>query len=123
MADRKKCVIANLLPSAVRGAVTDSASASEKVGEQFADMAAYLAVTAVTGTSPNLTLFVDESIDNGTTWHQVAAFTAATGATTEKEAIARPIGRMHRFRHTITGSATPTVTFAAWLLFEREGPS
>lgn len=72
-------------------------------------IAAFLDVTAVSGTTPSMTVSVEESHD-GTTWRSVGAFAAKTAAGTERKSfvIAEPF---YRYVWTITGT-TPSFTFS-----------
>lgn len=76
-----------------------------------------LAVTAASGTTPSLTVKVQDSID-GTNWNDIATFTAATGVTAEVKRVAAPIGNTIRAVSTITGT-TPSFTFS--VLAQAEG--
>lgn len=91
-------------------------------------------ITALSGTSPTLTVRVQYTID-GVTWHDLDTTNAqttalnATGKTVLKvypgltaaanAACNSPLPPVHRLAWTIGGSATPTVTFstAATYLF------
>lgn len=71
-------------------------------------------VTAVGGTDPNLALSVEWSTDNGTTWFAAEpadAFTAITAATKKVKDFTIK-GTHYRVVWTITGTLTPSVTFA-----------
>lgn len=75
--------------------------------------AVYLNISAVSGTSPSLTVFVDGTAD-GTNFAQVAAFTAQTAAGTVAVAFAFP-AQAYRLRWTISGT-TPSFTFSATMV-------
>ena len=69
-----------------------------------------LNVTAASGTSPSLAVFVEDSFD-GTTWNQIAAFAAKTAAGVEVVNISTPFTDRVRVRWAITGT-TPSFTFS-----------
>jgi len=62
-----------------------------------------LAVTAVAGTTPNLVVVVEDSLD-GVTWYQLAAFTTATAVGSQVVNIGKPFTDHLRWRWTITGT-------------------
>jgi hypothetical protein len=68
-----------------------------------------LDITAASGTSPTLTVSVEQSHD-GTTWRAHSSFAAATGATTERKNFGA-IDRYARATWTI-GGTTPSFTFS-----------
>ena len=71
-------------------------------------------VTAVSGTTPTLTLTLQDSVDGGSTWNThttVLNAVAATGVTVARvNMVATPIAEMYRFAWTI-GGTTPSFTF------------
>jgi len=72
--------------------------------------AAYLHVTAASGTTPNLVAKVQHSADNST-WADLATFTAVTAANAYQRASGTgTVNRYLRAQFTITGS-TPSFTF------------
>jgi hypothetical protein len=83
-------------------------SASVQVGG-YNGLVAYLNVTAVSGTTPSLTIKVQDSAD-GTTWYDVpsAAFTAVT-ATGQQRLVVNSIGNFVRAVSTVSGT-TPSFT-------------
>ncbi len=69
-----------------------------------------LAVTAVAGTSPSMTLTLETSPDGSTGWVSVAAFTAATAVSSQRK-VFTGLDRFVRLNVTaFSGSATPSVT-------------
>ncbi|HZU13900.1 MAG TPA: hypothetical protein VFB58_13745 [Chloroflexota bacterium] len=78
----------------------------------------FLNVTAASGTTPQLNVFVDTSDDGGTTWYQLAqlgpANITAAGQYTLALGLgstAGPFGNTIRIRWTVAGT-TPSFTFA-----------
>lgn len=71
-----------------------------------------LVVSAASGTTPTLNVFVEDSIDGGATWNQVAAFGQKTAVASEVIRVADtvPFGRLLRVRWAIAGT-TPSFTF------------
>lgn len=72
---------------------------------------AHLHVTAVSGTTPNLTAVVQHS-SNGSTWATLGTFTAATAATSEFITGTGTVNRYVRISWTVTGT-TPSFTAQA----------
>lgn len=68
---------------------------------------ASLDVTAASGTTPSATVKIQTSFD-GSTWRDVASFTAATAATAERKSFPG-IDRYVRAAWTVTGT-TPSLT-------------
>lgn len=104
-----------VLPSAAR---TSSGTSSALCGLGGYDrFAMALVVTAVSGTSPTLDVTWQHSIDGGTTWFTVVAFTQKTTAVNELRvesevlaATAEVWGDCMRVSYTI-GGTTPSFTF------------
>lgn len=69
-----------------------------------------LDVTAITGTTPSLAVFVEDSLD-GVNWNVLATFAAKTAAGREVLNVTTPFADQVRVRWTITGT-TPSSTFA-----------
>lgn len=70
-----------------------------------------LNVTAFSGTTPSLAVVVEDTLD-GTVFFPLATFVAKTGTGTEVINVTSPFANRIRVRWTITGTATPTFTFA-----------
>lgn len=96
-----------LVPSAARTANGDS-GIWEGYGPT-STLRVQLNVTAISGTSPNLTVFVEDSLD-GTNWNQLFAFAARTAVGREVLDFTGPYSDMIRVRWVITGT-TPSATF------------
>lgn len=69
-----------------------------------------LAVTAASGTTPNLAVTVETSGDGGSTWQTVGTFAAKTATGTERKSFSG-IDRLARVSWAITGT-TPSFTFS-----------
>lgn len=95
----------NTIASAAR-TVTGNSGALDASG--FSMLAAFLNVTAASGTTPSMTVSVEESND-GSTWRAVGSFAAKTAVSNERKsfAIAEPF---YRYVWTISGT-TPSFTF------------
>lgn len=90
-------------------------------GEDYGDidrLKAQLDVTAASGTTPNLTAFVETTLD-GTNWDVVGTFAAKTAAGREVITINPWQGRQLRVRWVITGT-TPSFTFSVRVLAEKD---
>jgi hypothetical protein len=74
---------------------------------------AQLDVTAASGTTPNLVVLIEDTLD-GTNWNTVGTFAAKTAAGREVINITTPFADTCRVSWTITGT-TPSFTFSvAW---------
>ena len=69
-----------------------------------------LDVTAASGTTPSLTVLIEDTLD-GTNWNTIGTFAAATAATREVIDITTPYAGTIRASWTITGT-TPSFTFS-----------
>lgn len=88
----------------------------------YTKFAAQLAVSAASGTTPTLDVTWQHSIDGGTTWFTVVAFTQRTAAANElkveaevEAATAEVYGDCMRIIWTI-GGTTPSFTFSSTLV-------
>ncbi|MFI9552646.1 hypothetical protein [Nonomuraea endophytica] len=88
----------------------DSASVDNGASSTNGGVAA-LHVTAVTGTTPSLTVKVQHSADN-VSFADLITFTAATAATSERKTVTGTVNRYVREQHTLSGT-TPNFTYAA----------
>lgn len=97
-----------LVASAARTTSSDSG-----IWDGFSDsstLRALLNVTAASGTTPNLTVFIEDTLD-GTNWFVIGTFAAKTAAGTEMLSITTPFCNRIRVRWVITGT-TPSFTFS-----------
>lgn len=69
-----------------------------------------LSVTAVSGTSPSMTVVLEDTID-GTNWNTIGTFAAKTAAGREVINVTTPFAETVRATWTITGT-TPSFTFS-----------
>jgi hypothetical protein len=91
---------------------TGGQSAGDGVTDNAALLAVLVNVSAVSGTSPSLTIGVQWSADGGATWADadpVDTFTAITAAGVKAKTFQRK-SPMHRITWAITGT-TPSFTF------------
>lgn len=103
-----------IVPSAAR--TTGGTAVS---GESYApidNIRAQLDVTAASGTTPNLTVFVETTVDD-VNWDVIGTFAAKTAVGREVITIGNLIGTEVRIRWVITGT-TPSFTFAVKLVGE-----
>lgn len=96
-----------LVPSAAR--TTGGTAVSGEDYGPIDRLRAQLNVTAAAGTTPNLTVFVENTLD-GTNWDVAGTFAAKTAAGREVITINPLLGRSIRVRWVITGT-TPSFTF------------
>lgn len=106
-----------LVPSAAR--TTGGTAASGEPYGTIEDVKAQLDVTAASGTTPNLTAFIETTVD-GTNWDVVGTFAAKTAAGREVITINNFIGNNLRARWVITGT-TPSFTFSIKIVAEGLG--
>lgn len=103
--------IATLVPS---GARTSSADSGPLLGfgTEVGALRLELAVTAVSGTTPSMTVVVEDTLD-GVNWNTLGTFTAVTAAGEQVLNVAQPFADQLRVRWTITGT-TPSFTFSVF---------
>ncbi len=106
-----------VVPSAARTAAGQTATL-EGYGPT-ATLRAQLNVTDAAGTSPNLTAFIEDSLD-GVSWNVVGTFAAKTAVGREVINVTSPYADMLRVRWAITGT-TPSFTFAVVLFSQAPG--
>jgi len=70
-----------------------------------------LDVSAASGTTPSLTVLVEDSFDGGTNWNTIGTFAAKTAVSREALNITTPLSELIRVSWTITGT-TPSFTFS-----------
>lgn len=90
-------------------------------GEDFGSInrvRAQLDVTAVSGTTPSMTVVIESTLD-GTNWDALGTFTAKTAVAREVITINPWIGRQLRARWTVSGT-TPSFTFSVRIQGERD---
>lgn len=85
------------------GAAVDNTDATTGGG------AGILHVTAATGTTPNLAVKIQHSVDNSV-WVDLITFTAATAATSERLTVSGTVNRYVRAIRTVSGT-TPSFTY------------
>lgn len=73
----------------------------------------YLAVTAVSGTTPSLTAVYQTSPDDGVTWFDNASSTAITAASNVMIKLSGTVGERARLNYTVSGT-TPSFTITSW---------
>jgi hypothetical protein len=72
---------------------------------------AVLTISAVVGTNPTLDVYLETSIDGGTTWDTVSTFPQKVGVGTDGHVFG-PLGDVCRWRWTVGGTVGPSFTFA-----------
>jgi hypothetical protein len=78
-----------------------------------------LNVTSVSGTSPTLSVTVEDSIDNGATFNTIGTFAQKTAAAREVISITQPFSENLRVSWSIAGTS-PSFTFSVdWSLATR----
>jgi hypothetical protein len=97
-----------LIPSAARTANGNGASVSG-YGDTT-QLRAQLNVTAAAGTSPSLTVLIEDTVD-GVNWNTIGTFAAATGVAREVINVTTPYADDIRARWTVAGT-TPSFTFS-----------
>jgi hypothetical protein len=108
----------SLVPSAPRTGASgngDPLDALAAWGPRVANLPpqlrAQLNVTAISGTSPSLTVFIQDSVD-GANWNDVGSFTAVTAVNRAVINITTPFNAKRlRVRWALGGSASPSATW------------
>jgi len=96
-----------LLPSAAR--TTSGASDGSSAAAEFREANVLLDITAVSGTTPSLTVTVETSAD-GSTWFTHTAFSAKTATGKDIQKLGN-LGSYLRVSYAISGT-TPSFTFS-----------
>lgn len=96
-----------LHPSLTR--TTDGNSSTLTNYGSYDTLRVHLNVSAVSGTTPSMTLVVEDSLD-GTNWAAVGTFPAVTATGTSALDVVNPFADRIRLRWTLTGT-TPSFTF------------
>lgn len=107
-----------VLPSAARTA-TSTAELGGSVNE-FDSVDLFIDVTAVTGTSPSMTITYQASPDGGTTYYDGVASTAITAAGRQIVTVSSKLGALARISYAISGT-TPSFTFSVIAQYRRTG--
>ena len=102
---------AQVVPSAAR-----TATGSLVVPGDFSDedeLVLHIYVTAASGTSPSMTVSIQDSLDGGSTWSGISTTSALTAASTTSLRVGTNVafGPALRVSWTITGT-TPSFTFS-----------
>lgn len=105
------------VPSAARTASGDSGML-EGYGPT-STIRSQLDVTAASGTSPNLTAFIEDSLD-GVNWNVIGTFAAKTAIGREVINVTTPYADMLRVRWAISGT-TPSFSFSVRLFSQSPG--
>lgn len=106
-----------LLASAARTA-THQSGHDEGCAAEHMEAVLFVDVTAVSGTTPSMTVNVETSWD-GTNWWQHTALTPITAAGKARQTL-QFLGSYLRLNNTISGT-TPSFTFSAVMHFKRPG--
>jgi hypothetical protein len=80
---------------------------------------AQLNVTAASGTSPALTVVIEDSLDSGATWNTLGSFTQKTAAAREILSITTPFAENLRVSWTIAGSNASFTFSVDWHISTR----
>lgn len=92
------------------GARTATGTGSAFSTQDADSIEATLTVTAASGTTPTLDVTLETSIDDGSTWDTVGAFSQKTAAGSDGHVFG-PLGDLCRWRWTI-GGTSPSFTFS-----------
>jgi len=109
--------IETVLPSTTR-TVSGDTGLLEGYGPT-STLRAQLDVTAASGTTPNLTAFIEDTVD-GVNWNVIGTFAAKTAAGREVINVTTPYADQLRLRWVITGT-TPSFTFSAAIFSQSPG--
>jgi hypothetical protein len=72
---------------------------------------AQLNVSAASGTTPNLIVTIEDTLDGGANWNTIGSFAAKTAAGLEVINITQPFGENVRVSWAVSGT-TPSFTFS-----------
>lgn len=97
--------------AAAAGAITGAGSTPAFDTEDASTVVGTVNVTAVSGTTPSLTVNLQTSFDGGSTWVTVGSFAAKTAAASETKAFTG-IGDLCRFQWAAPSGTTPSLTTA-----------
>jgi hypothetical protein len=89
---------------------TVSGASAAVVAEDIFAIAASLAISAASGTTPTLDVRLETTADGGATWYTCGTFAQTAIVASEAKMIA-PVGSQVRWAWTIAGT-TPSFTFA-----------
>jgi hypothetical protein len=106
-----------LLPSVAR-TTNHTSDTDQGCAAEHTEAVLFVDVTAVSGTTPSLTIVVETSWD-GATWWTHTSLTAIT-ATGKVRQTLQFLGTFLRLNDTITGT-TPSFTFSAVMHYKRPG--
>lgn len=98
----------NLVPSAARTTAGNSGALTAGWGA-VSTIRAQVNVTAASGTTPSLTVLIEDTLD-GTTWNTIGTFSAKTAVSREVINVTAPFTDTVRVSWTISGT-TPSFTF------------
>lgn len=107
-----------LLSSAARTA-SGTAGLDSMVAE-FDSVDIFIDATAVSGTSPTMTVTYQASVDGGTTWFDVSSGAAITAVGKQVINVPSKLGVQGRVSYAI-GGTTPSFTFSAIAQLRRSG--
>jgi hypothetical protein len=93
---------------------TNGNSGDIEIDQGAGVLRAQLNVTAASGTSPNLVVLIEDTLD-GANWNTVGTFAAKTAAGREVINVTTPFSNCLRASWTITGT-TPSLTFEVLVL-------
>lgn len=103
------------LASLASRSATASSAAQNGLAATTKGAVAHLHVTALAGTTPSVTVIVEDSADGATGWAQIGAFTLQNAVGAQRIEIAGTVRQYTRVTYTIAGSGGHSVTFAVAL--------
>ena len=108
--ENTRASLLTLVPSAAQ--TSSGIGSAVEVGE-YIQLLVTLNITAMSGTSPSVEVYLETSDDDGTTWYTLpnGNFTSATSVGQQVMQITAPFGNYLRAVYTL-GGTTPSVTFA-----------
>jgi hypothetical protein len=107
--------MARIIESAARTVSGSSDAIARGSGES---LRAQLHITSASGTSPALTVVLEDSLDSGATWNTIGSFAQKTAAGREIINISVPFAENLRVSWTIAGT-NPSFTFSVDLSAQR----
>jgi hypothetical protein len=100
--------VVELVPLAAR--TTNGNTTASAVGSEYEAVCFHIIVSAKSGTTPVLNIYIDESLD-GVNWVEMGSYVGINGVQNFRmDMWAQPYGKFLRVRWTITGT-NPSFTF------------
>lgn len=98
----------------------NTSSAADSSPTDYDEALVHIDITAISGTSPTLTVFYESSLDGGSTWNTRASTAALSAVGITTLALPDNIGITSRILLEV-GGTSPSITLTAWVVYKRNG--